>query len=703
MTKPLIVRPAVFGVAFMITCAQSAVAQDSGWVLALANARQLADNGSYRGAEAAYTAVLGLAGLSNNGRATAHFGRAYSAQQRVLNGDTAGSPVQIDAVLADYNMAQSLDSATYGAAMYNNIGILLKAVGRPADAVEYLRRAVGAAGPSRAKFLFNAGENFERLERFDSAAVYYRRALETDTSRTDALKSLLRVQLRSASTAAVLNIAERWARDSAHAAVVAAAVPDLLMRGRVLSDEDAVRTMDVFAAALPVGRVGFTAFQMEMRGRLLTARSARPQLQGGIDALVDAYDLRREPYREPQSARWWRAPGIRQRQRSAAWSSVLRWVGDLHNSNGQIAVARGFYQASLGNLNNLNRPDVDRAAILPLTLIYVQEANTEAERNLVNRAGTAFRIDAASGAGELEQIRQYHLTMATLYAARGRWDTAGAYNAEKQTELLRQAAQKLETTTNRAAYVPPNLLEKLAVHYRTTSRTAKADSVTQQVQAYYVRKNRTDEAAAAVSRIETANRDYLRPTIRRPDAGISAVARGGGGGGAERARSIVVEGVILDPSGRPVRDVAVTLIVDSTTRRITLSSEGRFRDSIPATAIRVRIRVQADGRTVERDVDVKNPTNIRIVLSGEPVSDQRIAIRGSITGPRGPVAVDSAALIVDGRPVPLRVDAAGSFTTSIPSSARTISIRVDARGFGRVDMTVNPRELIRVVLQPRAP
>src|SRR5687767_365612 len=87
----------LIAVVLVLASPSAGICQDTAWVAALRSGRQLVNQEAYREAEAQFTRVLGLAGVTREASATAHFGRAFAAQQRLLNGDTANGRIDVGA------------------------------------------------------------------------------------------------------------------------------------------------------------------------------------------------------------------------------------------------------------------------------------------------------------------------------------------------------------------------------------------------------------------------------------------------------------------------------------------------------------------------------------------------------------------------------------------------------------------------------
>jgi hypothetical protein len=75
--------------------------------------------------------------------------------------------------------------------------------------------------------------------------------------------------------------------------------------------------------------------------------------------------------------------------------------------------------------NELREPYVDRRAMLPLALIYARQADTtkfvQLQKELASFTPAMFDAkNDAYRAGDIVQIREFHMTLGAMYAARDR-------------------------------------------------------------------------------------------------------------------------------------------------------------------------------------------------------------------------------------------------------------------------------------------
>src|SRR5262245_3886533 len=448
MTRRTVSRMASFVVPMAIWASGAVGAQPpssaSAARQALLHARSLLDRGAFRDAETAFASTIGtLTATDTLLRAEAIFGRAYAAQQRFFAGDTANATEARSlsaAALDGFITSRALWPDRYAVAANNNIGIMFRALSQHDSAMRYF--AAAGAKPSRdqASFLLNAGREFDALSRrnpslLDSARAYYARALNADTTRADALRSLLTLQLRGDSVTSVVRTAARWSGDSAMAGTVASFLPFVLALpesssvagrgtalptyGRSVTAEVASQALMVFVGSLPIARVSPSSFDLATRSLLTTAGLRHSSLSQAIMAVVNAYAPRDSaPYRESKDATWWHERSDRHR----LWSSLLRWIGDAYNEQDQPVLAQSYYEAALGNLRvDLNESWIDRSALLPLALIYAEQPAGAAGLSQLDRL--VFQIYEAKGPAIAKQdwprMYDYHLTLGTLTEARG--------------------------------------------------------------------------------------------------------------------------------------------------------------------------------------------------------------------------------------------------------------------------------------------
>jgi tetratricopeptide (TPR) repeat protein len=619
-------------------------------------ARQLLEAGAYRDAEVVYgTAVTRLSGTASALRAAAYFGRAFATQQRLTaDGDTAGLRVAADGILAGYELARSLNPVGLEVAATNNMALVFRAIGRHAEAARHFRQAGASSHAERASFLANAGKEYERIGMADSADWAYSQALAADTAHTDALRFLLDLRVRVAPAESVVAVAERFRDDSTGAKVVIDALRGLLNRDApAVSDRAAAAALVSLAWSVPVARVGAGYFGLVIREPLQRAAAARPALRPGIEALVDAFAprARSQMYEEPASAAaWWHADTDArppQSRRRAAWSSVLRWIGDTYNQAGDVAIARSYYEAAIGGRQRyLDARWMDRRALLPLALIYAEQDRESGNRleGEVNQF-TQMLFDAkgeAYRAGDVERIRDFHMTLGALYVARGRWTGPDARNAVFQLEHMRKASETLRRQTGKQVEDPPHLLEKLAVGYHRAGRTRDADRVTRDVEEGLRRRGRTEEATVVRARIQ---REVARPSRENATPGVPPSNSTQPGGAGDRRlpltptpprtaprrpttdRSVggtdAITGRLVDAAtGLPIPLAKVAAYLDGGSRPISTApnADGIFRVPLgTANPANVRLRVEARGyKPVERRARPGEDVQLRLEPERRP-------------------------------------------------------------------------------------
>jgi tetratricopeptide (TPR) repeat protein len=245
----------------------------------LALARQLSTAGDLASAESTYLEILtAYPDAPRDVRGAAYFGRAFAAQQRL---DEGSGTTPLDTILSYYAQAKELSRRSTRIAADNNSGLALQSAGRFADAVRYFNAAAReVSGAERAQYLMNAGRAHEAAESWSDASRSYERALDADTTASEALRGLLRVLMHAARADLVLDKMDRWRNDSINAAVVVQAIPELMLRERMALN---------------------TAFDVQCHAaRSAGARRAEPPAGGGRHRSIDRR-LRRSDWRRSLS------------------------------------------------------------------------------------------------------------------------------------------------------------------------------------------------------------------------------------------------------------------------------------------------------------------------------------------------------------------------------------------------------------------
>lgn len=521
MSRPSI-RRAVRRAAFALTMATPVAAQGGNTTarLALVDARRSLEAGSFREAESKYTAALRQLSRSENQlRAAALFGRAFAAQQRLVSGDTADLPVVPDSLLNAYREAADLNPKALGAAATDNIAVVLAAIGRKADAANaYLDAGRQSNSPQH---YVSAGREFDAADDVTSALRAYRQSLALDSTNAEARGALLELLARARPASEVLE-AVRAFSDTASARDVSNALVAVLVRSEPRASlAEATEATIQLARTWPRMRMGTPYFDVAIRDRLTIAAERSDDVRRGLTAMIEAYSQPRNvAFVESTNAQWWHRDDGAPNGRSAAWSSLLRSLGDWYNQQQSLDVARSYYEAAIGlHVRSLNLPSVDRSALLPLALIYAQVDDRKGTSDLHTELKEFTEIifsakSEAYRAADLVQIREFHTTLGAFYSVRGEWTGEGAQNAKFQLEHMREASRALAQRTGKPVNDPPELLERLAIYYKLNQQPDAAARVRADVVKQYERLHLPDEATAAKTRIDTTTK--LPGRARRP-------------------------------------------------------------------------------------------------------------------------------------------------------------------------------------------
>ena len=95
--------------------------------------------------------------------------------------------------------------------LHNNLGIVLRRLGRPAEAAVACGKAVELS-PDSAEAHSNLADVLKRLERFDEAAAAYRRAIALKPGSTDVYRRLAAVLLNSDKLDEATEVLRQWLR-----------------------------------------------------------------------------------------------------------------------------------------------------------------------------------------------------------------------------------------------------------------------------------------------------------------------------------------------------------------------------------------------------------------------------------------------------------------------------------------------------------
>jgi tetratricopeptide (TPR) repeat protein len=580
------------------------------WQQEFDRARQLADDGSLREAQGIFDSGVRALTDASPLRAYAYFGRAFVAQQRRTAGDTAGLPANPASMLADYARAEALDQRGIGIAAHNNAGTLLRALGRHAEARrEFLAAANAGPHPNRATFYLNAALEFASLPPdvgSDSADWSFRQALKQAPTQPDILRAYSAWLARTLPVPDLLEALAPWRMDTVRAEIAANVLASLLVRKEPpVSAADAAAVLTALAATLPIMEVSPARFGLLFRSTLEQSGVLHPEIAPGARAIIQVLSLVAgdRGVANPETAGWWR----RTQESQAAFSGVQRWMGDWYFQQNRQPLAQQFYEAALGdNELSLNSHWVDRRALVPLAMIYVEREDmpnsTKLQQNVEQFTRTLFNAKGdAYARRDLEQIRDFHLALATIYVAKGKWTGPGAESAEFQIEHLRQASHNLEDASGKPAYVPPDLLAKLAVHYQQTGNAAAASTVKDDLRRQLTRQGKAARADVLVRQIDEDSRrpDALKPVQKAmttyDPSSAGSIAKPLSGRATQQLTTTHITGRVLAPQNAPVAGVAVEVTADGKTYRTVAAENGVFALDMPPGSGDVTVRIAHPG------------------------------------------------------------------------------------------------------------
>ena len=609
--------------------------QPSPWKLEFDRARQLAGDGSLREAERIFDSGVRAIPDASPLRAYAYFGRAFVAQQRLVAGDTAGLPATLEVILADYVRAEVLDATGIGIAAHNNAGTLLRGLGRHEEARrEFLAAASSGPHPDRATFYLNVALEFQRISSTsgrDSAGWSFREALKLEPARPDILRAYSTWLARVVPIRALLDSLTPWQSDTLRAETAANVLASLLVRTEPgVTTADAAAVLVALATSLPVMQVSPARFTLVFRDSLERAAVVHPAIAPGARSLIEALSPASgtRAVITPENAAWWRMRG-----RDSAWSSVLRWMGDWYFQQNRQPLAQQFYEAALGgDATSLNSRGIDRRALVPLAMIYLERDDRTSSARLQNSVDQFTRsLFTAKGdayaRGDLEQIRDFHLALATVYVAKGKWTGPGAESAEFQIEHLRQASRDLESRTGKPADTPPDLLAKLALHYQQSGDTAAASQVKADLRSQLLRKGKSVRADVLVRQI---NEDALKPDALKPAQKVmttydpksaGSVAKPASSLLAPLAPTTRITGRVLTAQGKAIAGVVVELTADGRTYRAVAGQDGVVGFVFPQGSGDIAVHVAHPGY---RDFTVNQKVSDSLQIRLTPLSSKML-------------------------------------------------------------------------------
>ena len=519
-------------------------------------------------------------------------------------------PAIPSAMLADYARAESLDERGIGIAAHNNAGTLLRGLGRHAEARrEFLAAALAGPHPNRATFYLNAALEFANLSSdvgADSADWSFRQALKLEPLQPEILRAYSAWLARTLPVPDLLESLAPWRTDTLRAEIAANVLGSLLVRKQPeVSSTNAASILSALAATLPVMEVSPARFGLLFRDRLEQSGVIHPEIAPGARALIQVLSpvSGDRGISKPETAGWWR----RTEESQAAFSGVQRWMGDWYFQQNRQPLAQQFYEAALGDDDlSLNNRWADRRALVPLAMIYVERDDrpnsAKLQRNVDQFTRSLFNAKGnAYARGDLEQIRDFHLALATIYAAKGIWTGPGAESAEFQIEHLREASRNLEEQTGKPAYTPPDLLAKLAVHYQQTGNAAAATAAKEDLRRQLQRQGKSARADVLVRQIDDDARrpDALKPTRKimttYDPSSTGSVAKAQPSRVAQQLATTRIAGRVLTPQRAPIAGATVELTAGGRTYRAVAAQDGAFSLEIPPGLNDVTVRVAHPG------------------------------------------------------------------------------------------------------------
>lgn len=642
------------------------------WEAQFETARQLADKGSLKEAQTIFETATQVDDRST--RAYGFLGRAFVMQQRFMNGDTAETHISVDSVLAGYTRAELLDPVRVGVLAHNNAGTLLRAVGRRDEAAdEFLAAARTEEHPDRATFYLNAAielaaRTSPTASSRDSAMWAIRKALALAPKRADVLSTYSQLLAETLPGGAVVDSLASWRGDTLRAEFAADALSSLLVRTEpAVSEKDAARALVGFAQTLPVIQISPAVFDAKYRARIEMMAVLHPGTVDGGHALLDAMSQHTSiSFRPGSAAQWWASGPSTSDSSHAAWSSVLRWMGDWYYQRDNRQLAQQFYEAALGGSGAVYDRWVDRRALVPLGLIYVAEGDRSSSANLQQNVEQFTKVlfggkASAYARGDVAEIRDFHLALATIYAKKGQWTSNGPDNAQYQIEHLRQATATLQAETGRPQNVPPDLLVKLAVHYRQTGKTVEADRVKTEIRTQYRNQGRPDAGEQVIRQIDI---DTRKPDALKPDAVIPPL------------RSTTLTGVVPGSKATQAKQTVVfsTDVTNQLAAKAVLTHQAIESGKIAGSSAS-KSRPDS-GKNGELDASAAShavsATAAKVGRAPAPVQ-----ITGRLRNAAGqPLAGVEIQVDVRGNKTRVRTDSHGNFSLNIPPNTREIGISV---------------------------
>jgi tetratricopeptide (TPR) repeat protein len=482
-------------------------ARAAAWADSVNQAKHLMGAAHYSQAAGLYSRLLEQLPAQDTTRARLLFQRALALHRRGLSGRDSNVSGGDTSALADYRAARSQDSGAYFAAASANAAVLLRSLGRHAEAYEYFRDAARVAHPARAYFLFNAGREAEALGLPDSAAADYDRALSAQGNYAEARRALLDLYLRRNRVEVVVALAAKWGSRVRDADVVNDALLDVLGRPGTDTVQLAAALVQLASndAAAGLSPVEYGRLR---RGRLDSIAASQRWLASPVSELLHVHEVREwdRPFQVSDGGDWWAVSD----QRHHVWSVTLRTIGDWYNAGGKRTIAESYYEAALGYPyhHSLDQRWVDLDALVPLAGLYADRPPGVTGRPLDDFVDQLF---AAKGAAyldnDLHRAREFHMALGALFAQRHQWEGIPA-GAIFQLERMRDVTSTLAAGggSGQGAQDPPELLELLVIGYQTMGNVDSARVLAAAVRAAYATLGRRDGVARMDRVIEELGR-----------------------------------------------------------------------------------------------------------------------------------------------------------------------------------------------------
>jgi len=512
------------GLAMSLSCAplpaQSSVVTVSRVRVAVQQARARLEAGDARAAAAQYdSAVTQLQELPVSSDRTrilssALFGRAVAVQQQASTAVDSAAPAerlaQQQRIVADFTEAERLDSARFGGAASNNIGIVLREAGDHRGALAAFQRATASADAIRAQFFVHAAQEYAALSLPDSAAQAYRKALRIDSTLTSARAGLLELLSTRFPADSVVAVVTKWSVNPAHGRLVIDALYDLLRSGgRTAGLPDTALTL--LAVNFATMGLGPADILRDHETRLLAAvQCVTTEREGGAGAKApppplcvpiremlglaarsDARDARTYN-RRFDGSRWWTS----RVDRLAVWSMLLRSFAAAYDAAGNPGLALAYYEAALARpwTNGPPPPWMDIESIAPMAMLYAERSDGGASlREFLD--GVFQGKSMAYEQNDTARLRRMHTALGALFVSRAEWSN-GARGALFQLDRMRQMTRRLNDgrLADDKLADPPDLLNQLRVGLCRAGRSAEAGIVLRDV---VVGFERSDRAASA--------------------------------------------------------------------------------------------------------------------------------------------------------------------------------------------------------------